>query len=600
MIESLSAPTTRQDGFLAIADYAAIGDGHTLALVGADGAIDWMCLPELDSPSVFGALLDPRRGGSFRLAPAVPFTSRRGYRERTNILETTFETAGGAVRVTEALTIDDSLSAPSRELARRIEGIAGTVPMGWQLEPRFDYGAEQANFTSRGPALVARHGRLQLALRTWDAGEPEVRGGVATGRFEAREGTEALLALHATDEAPLPVPSHGAVLRRLASTERVWRSWITRHTYEGPWREAVERSLLAIRLLADGRTGAITAAGTTSLPEAIGGQRNYDYRFAWVRDLSFTLEALMAVGVEELTHSSLAWLLGATAHTHPSVDPVYKLDGSVLREQHSLPLSGYRDTGPVHIGNQAGTQLQLGGWGDLIAAIWSHVEHGHELHPDAGERLADMVDLLAALWRKRDSGLWELGQQAHYTTSKLSCWTAFQRVLELAERGAVPARRPERWRRERRALRDFIETRLYDERRGYLMKADGDELDCGVLLAARRGYTDPAGPRLQRTIAAIQSELHAGGPLYYRYSGMREQENAFLACSFWMVEALALGGRTDEAAELMDGAVGMANDVGLLSEEIKPEGHALRGNLPQALSHLGLINAAAVLAQVRS
>ncbi len=589
----------RPSGYLPIGAYAAIGDGHTVALVGTDGSIDWMCLPELDAPSVFGRLLDPGQGGSFVLQPAAPFTSTRRYLERTNVLETTFETQDGAVRVTEAISLDDGLAAPWRELIRLIEGLSGAVPMRWRFEPRYEYGQHAAQFESRSGFYVSRHGPLQIALQCWDAGAPSVSAGAVAGEFTARAGEQATLALQATAGSPLPLPGRPSVHRRLEATERVWRSWVSRHTYQGPWTQAVERSLLAIRLLCDARQGAITAAATTSLPETLHGERNYDYRFAWIRDLSFTLDALMAVGMDELAHLSIDWLLGATTHTHPRVDPVYTLDGGVLRSQRVLALAGYRATQPVHEGNKAGAQLQLGGWGDLMETMWIYVREGHLLNLQTGERLADMADHLGALWGSEDAGLWELGQYAHYTTSKLSCWTAFCRVLELVECGAVPARHVGRWTRHRDEVADFIETRLYSEqRRSYVMAAGSEALDCGVLLAARRGYGDPRGARMQSTIDAIQAELHAGGPLYYRYTGMREQENAFVACSFWMVEALALAGRVEEAAELMDGAVGLTGEIGLLSEEIEPGTGELRGNLPQALSHLALINAAATLARV--
>jgi GH15 family glucan-1,4-alpha-glucosidase len=595
----LTTTTRRRSGFLGLGDYAAIGDGRTLALVGRDGAIDWMCLPELDSPSVFAAILDPARGGTFVLAPSVPFQARRAYRERTNVLETTYETAEGSVRVIEAVTLDDAVAAPWRELARAVEGMSGSVPMRWRLEPRFDYGSEPARFTQIGPAAwLTRHGRLQIALQSWDAGRPRPRAGAGAlgAEFTVREGERALLALQACAGRPLPVPARDAVLRRLEATEHVWRSWVSRHAYSGPYAAAVERSLLALRLLADGRTGAIAAAGTTSLPEALHEQRNYDYRFAWVRDLSFTLDALLAVGMEEIAHAAIGWLLDATARTRPSIDPVYGLDGTVVRSQTTLPLAGYRASGPVHLGNQAGSQLQLGGWGDMLETMWSYVRHGHVLHPETGERLADATDLLGSLWRNEDAGLWELGERAHYTTSKVGCWSAFHRVLDLCSAGAVPGRHTTRWERERDAVATFIESELYSEPRGaYVMQAGGDALDCGVLLMARRGYGDPQGPRFRGTIEAIRSELSAGGPLLYRYSGMREQENAFVACTFWMVEALALAGQADGAAELMDGAVALGNDLGLLSEELEPSERALRGNLPQALSHLALINAAVAL-----
>ncbi len=590
-----AGPLTREAPdrrYLRIGEYAAIGDGRTLALVGRDGTIDWMCLPELDAPSVFGALIDPRDGGRFVLQPAGAFEVQRSYVPGTNVLQTTFTTAEGAVRVTDALTLDAAVRSPWRELVRRVEGLGGRVSMVWRLEPRPGFGTQEPDWTRSGDALVARAGGLQLGLQTWSAGQDG-----PSGEFTLAEGETALLALTAVADHPLPLPGRAALERRLEETVSVWRAWCGRHTYEGPWRESVERSLLAIRLLTDGRSGAIAAAGTTSLPEVIGGQRNYDYRFGWVRDASFTLDALLSVGMEEVTHKAVTWLLGATRHTHPRIDPVYGLSGEVVRSQHQLSAPGYRWTPPVHVGNKAGSQLQLGGFGDLLETLYRYVEHGHVLGPELGERLADVADLTCRLWRCEDAGLWELSETAHYGTSKLGCWTALHRVLDLVQRGQVPARHVDRWRSERDALAAFIDRSLWsEEKRSYLQKAGSQGLDCGMLLAARRGYADPAGERMAGTIEAIRRELAGPGPLLYRYSGMQDQENCFLACSFWMVEALALAGRRDEAAEMMDDLAALANDVGLYSEEMTPGTHELRGNFPQALTHLGLISAASALA----
>jgi GH15 family glucan-1,4-alpha-glucosidase len=597
MFGALRSPRVdRVDGYLPIEEYAAIGDGRGFALVGTDGSIDWLCLPSIDSPSVLAALLDVARGGRFELCPAVPFTSERRYLQRTNLLETTFITDAGSVRVTDGFTVDPSQEFPWRELARRIEGLSGSVPVRWRLEPRFDYGRHPAEFSFKDGACVAREGAVQLAIQTFDAGEPEMGHGAVAGEFEIAEGRRAMLALQASEGQLLLLPRRDEVERRLDQTAAVWRTWVGHNDYDGAWREAVDRSLLAIGLLADRRTGAIAAAGTTSLPEALGSERNFDYRFGWVRDLSFTLEALLSVGMEELAHKSLTWLLEATTHTHPRIDPVYALNGAVVRDQRKLPLAGYRATTPVHVGNQAGSQLQLGGVGDLIETVCQYVRHGHVLAPSLGERIADSADLLLTLWPKADAGLWELGDYAQYATSKLACWVAFDRVLELAQCGQVPPRHLGRWRAARDDIRTFIERELWSDREhSYLMRSGSEDLDCGFLLAARRGYLDPADERMSGTIEAVRRELAAEGPLLYRYSGMREQENAFLACSFWLVEALATSGRRDEAAEVMDAMVGLANAVGLYSEEMEPKSHAMRGNFPQALTHLSLIHAARAL-----
>ncbi len=589
---------SRVDGYLPIEDYAAIGDSRAIALVGLDGSIDWMCLPELDSPSVFAAILDPARGGNFVLQPDVPFSSERRYVERTNVLETKFQTDSGCVLVTDALTIDSSQAAPWRELVRKVEGLAGEVPMRWRLEPRFEYGRRMPELSRCDRTPVIRGDHVQIALGTWQAGETQISDGAFEAGFRIADGEQAMLVMVATEDEPLPVPKRDKPERRLQETFHVWRSWVARHTYEGPWREAVERSLLAIRLLADGRTGAIAAAGTTSLPEVIGGERNYDYRFGWVRDLCYTLDALLAVGMQELTQASLTWLLNATAHTHPRIDPVYALNGAVVRGQETLPLAGYRASQPVHLGNNAGSQLQLGGWGDLLETVYGYIDHGHLLNPSSGERLADTGDLLAQIWRQEDAGLWELDDSAQYGTSKLGVWVAFDRLLGLVEKGHVRPRHTERWRRAREEVRRFIETRLFSERKNsYLFKAGSEALDCGMLLAARRRFGDVHGPRIKGTIDAIRTELGAGGPLLYRYSGMQDEENAFLACSFWLVEALAIAGREEEAGERMESMLALASDVGLYSEEMDPGDHAMRGNFPQALTHLSVINAADALSR---
>jgi GH15 family glucan-1,4-alpha-glucosidase len=589
----------RTDGYLPIEDYGVIGDSRSIALVGVDGTIDWMCIPELDSPSAFAAVLDPERGGRFELRPSVPFSSEQHYLERTNVLETTFHTEQGVVRVTDAMTIDNSQAAPWRELVRRIEGVSGRVPMTWRFEPRFDFGRRPPRLTRHGEAIVARDGYLQVGLQAWDCGLADLTATGVSGGIEIVDGAQAMLAMTATEDNPLPLPKREAVQRRLAETVEVWRSWISRHSYAGAWTDTVERSLLAIRLLADARTGAIAAAGTLSLPEVVGGKRNYDYRYGWVRDLSFTLEALMAVDMQELVQGSVTWLLSAVGRTHPRVDPLYRLGGEVLRSQTQIEeLSGYRRTQPVHLGNGAGSQLQLGGFGDLLETVHQYVLQGHVLSPSLGERLADHVDLLCAIWRTEDAGLWELGQRAHYGTSKLGCWVAVDRLLDLVERGQVPPRHVQRWRRARDEIHHYIETQLFSEvKSSYRFKAGSDELDCGTLLAARRRFGDVKGPRMNGTIDAIRRELLAEGPLFYRYSGMQDEENAFIACSFWMVEALALAGRADEAAELMDGIVGLGSRLGLYSEEMEPGGHAMRGNFPQALTHLSLISAAAALGE---
>ncbi len=589
----------RIDGYPPIGSYAAIGDGHTLGLVAEDGAIEWLCLPTFDAAPVFDAAVDAASGGRFTLQPTIPFETQRRYVERTNVLETDFHTTEGTVRVTDAMTFDIGAQAPWRELVRRVQGLSGRVPMAWRMQPRFDFGRQQTELEHVEGAWLAQGGTVMMGLRSWDVGEAQLDHGALAASFTATEGSDALLALTAVDRVPLALPARDALLRRLETTIEGWRHWIGRLRYDGQWRPAVERSLLALRLLTDDRAGAIVAAGTTSLPEVVGGGRNYDYRFGWVRDASFAMDAFMRLGYEEVAHASFNWLLGAEGRTHPRLNPVYRLDGDTVRSQQSLSLPGYRHSAPVHVGNQAGSQRQLGGWGDFVETAYLYVDQGHRLDRETSQRLADLADLVVHIWRRHDAGLWEISD-ADYTTSKLSCWTVFHRVVQLAERGHVPARHMETWRTTRDTIREYIDTRMWSaDKRSYVQKSGSDALDVGVLLAARRGYVERGSERLDGTIDAIRRELSAGGPLLYRYSGMQDQENAFLACSFWLVEALAHNGRLQEASETMDAMVGLATDVGLYSEEMEPGTHAMRGNIPQALTHLSLLNAAALLHERR-
>jgi len=553
------------DGYAPIQDYAAIGDGQTAALVALDGSIDWLCLPRHDSEPAFAALLDAERGGSFALCPEQPFRAERRYVPSTNVLETTFRTAEGSVRVTDAMTLHDGALLPWRELARRVEGLSGTVQMRWHAR-----GSERA-------------GEPWWNVLAWDAGDG--------GRFEIRQGATALLALVAAD-GPCPRPTRDEIEERLEGTVDTWRRWIGSHTHEGAWADQVVRSLLALKLLICSDTGAIVAAPTTSLPERIGGSRNWDYRYAWTRDSCWTIQSLISIGFREQAHASLAWLLRTLRETHPDVDPIYELDGTVLRHCDALDWPGYRNSRPVRVGNGAGDQLQLGGYGDLLDTAWAYVSEGNVLDRETGELLSRVADHVCEMWEKADSGIWELPETQDFTQSKVACWTALQRAIDLAEDGRIPDGGVERWRESLGAIETFVEERCWsEERQAYLRYPGCDDLDAAELLCSRRGYGDVNRDRVAATVDAIRREL-ARGALVYRYSGQDTEEGAFVACSFWLVEALARLDRVDEAAELMEEALAFANDVGLYSEEIEPSTGDFLGNFPQGLSHLSLIRAA--------
>jgi len=593
---------TRQTGYLPIRDYAAIGDGRTVALVGRDGAIDWLCLPDLDSPSVFGALLDEQKGGRFSLEPTVPFESQRRYLPGSNVLETTFKTATGSVRVTDALTLPSGDLGPYRELARRIEGASGRVPIRWSVEPGFGYGTKGGRLSLRGGVPIAAAGRDAVAVLSWDAGEVDVRDGTVVGSFQSAADRNSLIVLSAAHQEPLVLPSRADVERRLDETERSWRAWAQGREYEGPWREAVVRSALALKLLVFAPSGAIAAAATTSLPEEIGGSRNWDYRFSWPRDAAFTLQALLSLGCGGEARAFFFWLLHASQLTHPRLQVLYRLDGRAEADEKELPLAGYRGSQPVRVGNGASRQLQLDVYGEVLSAAALFAEAAGGLDRDHGRRVAELADLVCELWRQPDAGIWEVRSvTCQFTQSKMMCAVALDHAIALAEAGQLPDEPVGRWRRERRRIRHFVESYCYSESmRSYTRAAGGEELDASLLLGVLAKYDTADSPRFLGTVDAVRREL-SRGPLVHRYvgdDGLPGEDGGFVACSFWLVEALARQGHVDEAEKLMDELVDLANDVGLYAEEIDSESGEFLGNFPQGLSHLALINAAVALAGV--
>jgi GH15 family glucan-1,4-alpha-glucosidase len=591
----------RQDGFAPIGAYAALGDGRTVALVAADGSIDFMSLPDLHSPGTFAALLDPDGGGRFVLAPRAKFDVERRYVDRTNVLETTYTTKDGVARVTEALTLQDGGLVPWVELARRVEGLAGEVELAWSVEPRFDWGRAETTIERRRGCMVASGAGIKLGIHAWAAGDPVVEDATVRGTMVARGGERALLALCATHDEPIPVPSRDDVESRLDQTIDVWRRWLDEWEYDGPWSDEVARSALALKLLVHAPNGAIVAAPTTSLPERIGGDKNYDYRYMWVRDASYTIDAFIRLGLPEQVHESFCCLLRAARSTAPDLRPFYTVEGNVAQRRDELPLRGYRDSRPVRYGNAAASQLQLGTWGDLLETTSLYVGHGNALDSGTATMLSECLDRVAIAWQDADSGIWELDDARHYTSSKIGIWMAFDRALELVEKCELPSDHAGHWRRQRQAVQAFVEERCWSEEAGaYVEFAGADSLDAAVLRGARMGWPRVAPERFARTIDTVRQRLDAGGGLLYRTSRERDREGAFLACSFWLVSALARTGREDEAAELFDDLLEYRNDVGLLSEEIDPSSGELLGNFPQGLSHLTLIDAATSIHDARA
>lgn len=580
----------RVEGYAPIADYGAIGDGRTAALVARDGTIDWLCLPDLDSGSVFGALVDSEGGGRFVLVPESEYEAARRYVPGTNVLETTFRTPSGTARLTDAMTLPSKGLSPYRELVRKVDGLAGNVSFRWRVEPRFAYGSANTKIDRRAGVPTATAGRDAVAVCSFDAGEPETTAASIGGGFTLRDGACSMLVLSASHQEPLVLPARDEVTARLDATVRSWRDWSKARRYEGPWREAVMRSALALKLLVYAPSGAIAAAPTTSLPEEIGADRNWDYRFAWPRDSAFTLEALLALGCAAESKAFFSWLLHASQLTHPRFEVLYRLDGRTEAREESLPLAGYRDSRPVRIGNGAAGQTQLDVYGEVLDAAAKFAAFEGGLDRDQARRLSEIADYICGAWEQPDAGIWELrGEPRHYTQSKMLCAVALARACELAQQGHVPSRHAQRWRHEHRRIQEFIETRCYSESKASYVRSVGeDELDAALLLAVLTGYGDARASRLVSTVDAVRREL-GRGPFVYRW---RDEPGAFLTCSFWLVDAYARQGRLDEAQSLMDELVGLANDLGLYSEEMDADSGEFLGNFPQALTHLALINAA--------
>jgi GH15 family glucan-1,4-alpha-glucosidase len=450
---------------------------------------------------------------------------------------------------------------------------------------------------------VATSGRDALALCSWNAGDAGWHGEVISGSFTATEGRPSLVVLSVAHQEPLVLPSRADVEERLAATARSWREWVEGREYDGPWREAVLRSALVLKLLVFAPSGAIAAAATTSLPEHVGGERNWDYRFSWPRDAAFTLEALLALGCSRESRAFFWWLLHASQLTHPRLQVLYRLDGRIDTEESSLPFAGYRESRPVRVGNGASTQTQLDVYGEVLQAIGRFADFDRGLDGDHGRRAAEIADFLCGAWTRPDAGIWEVrGEPKHYTQSKMMCAVALDSVCRLHENGVLRGGDVERWRRERERIREFVETRCYSERtKSYVRTVGEEELDASLLLGVVAGYDDPRSERLVATVDAVARSLREG-PFVRRYrsdDGLRGEEGAFLTCSFWLADAYARQGRLEEAAELMDELVGTANDVGLYAEEIDPETGAFLGNFPQALTHLALINAAVSFASAQ-
>jgi GH15 family glucan-1,4-alpha-glucosidase len=599
-----------------IADYALLSDCNSAALVGADGAIEWLCMPRFDSPAVFARILDAG-AGHWSLRPTGGFRSERRYLPGSLVLETTFHTDTGVVRLTDALAFapgqrghELGLRAP-HELLRLVEGIEGTVEMGVEIAPRPEYGLVRPLFR-RTDSGGQTFGANRIFVRT-DV-DVEVVDATMTGTFTVAAGNCVGLAMRwAAVEHDTPTPTAPAeVAVRIAETADAWRSWEDEHSiYDGPHKDLVRFSARVLKGLTYRPSGAMVAAATTSLPETVGGERNWDYRYAWVRDASLTVEALYIGACSDEAEDFISFMTSSAGGRVVGDRPLqimFGIGGEHDLTERTLPhLCGWRDSAPVRIGNGAWTQEQLDVYGELLNCLHLSQSKVGDLHPEIQQFVADLADTAARRWRERDAGMWEMrGDPQHHLSSKVLCWVALDRAVALAPKLGQFAK-AEEWAAERDEIRRAILDRGWsDARQAYAQAFDSDELDAAALLMPMYGFLPATDPRMRVTIEAIARDLTDGG-LVLRYrneeglnaDGLLGEEGTFVICSFWLVSCLAMAGEIGRAEALFAQLTGYANDLGLLAEEIDTATGEQLGNFPQAFSHIGLIRAAADIDRAR-
>lgn len=593
-------------GYRPIEDYAILGDGRSAALVARDGSIDWLCLPHFHSPSVFGAILDAALGGRYAVTPRGDYDVERRYLPGTCVLETTFRTPTGVLRLTDCMPVEDDdhreeALLPAHEVLRIMDCTEGAVDVDVVFDPRPDYGRVMPRMRRDRAmdALVCRHGGSTLALQSDIPLHAGRKGAGAMGSVRLRAGQRRTLSLTSEQGPAVVAGVDGDAWDRVDRTIDWWRAWSDRIEYDGPYADAVLRSLLTLKLLSYAPSGAIVAAPTTSLPERIGGAFNWDYRYCWLRDATMTLRALFDVGVIDEGEAFLDWLLQATRLTWPRLQVMYDVFGETdLSERFHRYWEGYRGSRPVRLGNAAYDQLQLDIYGEVITAAVSYVERGGKLDRQEARMIRGLGDTICALWKEPDSGIWEFrGPRQLHTLAQALCWVGLDGLIRLHENGVIKVP-VDRYRETRDAIRTSVEERGWNSEIGaYTATLDGDDVDASLLLLPLYGYADARDERVRATGDVIHRELGLDG-LIYRF---RHQEvddaGAFGICSFWRADLLARQGRTDEAREVFEHLLATANDVGLLGEEIQPETRSAIGNFPQAFTHVGLVNAATAIAR---
>jgi GH15 family glucan-1,4-alpha-glucosidase len=592
-----------QPDYLPIEDHGIIGDLHTIALVGTDGTIDWYCCPAFDSPSVFGSILDKERGGYFRIVPAGEgWRPKQLYLPDTNVLITRFLSSEGVGELQGFMPIArDGDERHRHRLIRRVLCVRGEMRFRLEIRPRFNYARDEHTVERSEHGIVFRSTSLNLALQSPVPLQVDERDGYAD--FTLRAGETVTFVLERVDPDYVPRPyAEDETREAYERTIDYWRRWVAQSRYKGRWREMVHRSALTLKLLTYKPTGAVVAAATTSLPEQLGGPRNWDYRFTWIRDASFSLYALLRLGFTEEAAAFMDWLTDRfkermRGESGP-LQIMYGIDGRAdLREEILDHFEGYRGSAPVRIGNGAADQLQLDIYGELIDSVYLYNKYGRPINHDAWQDLRRIVEWISDNWDQADEGVWETrGGRQHFTYSRLMSWVAVERAIRIANQRGLPGDLVT-WRAARDAIYEQIMTRGWNaERQAFVQHYDSDVLDASNLLMPLVKFISPTDPRWLSTLDAMSDEL-VEDSLVYRYNvgaspdGLAGDEGTFSICSFWYVEALARAGRLDEARLAFEKMLTYANHLGLYAEEIGPSGELL-GNFPQAFTHLSLISAA--------
>ncbi|MEK9284657.1 MULTISPECIES: glycoside hydrolase family 15 protein [unclassified Bradyrhizobium] len=590
-----------------IKDYAIIGDCRTAALISREGSLDWLCLPNFSSPSAFARLLDPA-AGHFSIKPHSSFVVERHYVHATAVLETTFATDSGIVRLIDLCPISDSVGSlsPMREILRIVEGVAGSVDLDIEFAPRPHYGRARPPIRKLTDA-VWRCGCADELLLLNSNVDLLYDGAMLKAAFRTTVGERQYFSISYVErDVGTIAPVGPDADARCDDTIAWWRDWSRACNFQGRERDAVLRSAIMLKLMTFCLSGAIIAAPTTSVPEAIGGERNWDYRYCWLRDAGLTMSSLVDLGFHEEASAYLGWLLHATRLTRPNLNSLYDVYGrSNLREWTVDWLAGYLNTAPVRVGNDAITQLQLDVHGQVIAAAHIFAASGSELSPLEARMLVGFGDVICKRWREPDNGMWEIpGSRRPYTFSKAMCWVALDRLMSLHDRGAIDiGSRENRFRRTRAEIAECIEARGFStELNSYTAELGGAEIDAAMLLLICFGYTRASDSRMVSTYNLLEKELGCDGLLYrYRpgYDGLSSREGAFGIVSFFAVVHLAERDFVQEAVQRFDRLCGFANDVGLFGEEIEPRSGRALGNYPQAFTHVGLIYSALAIERAR-